>query len=123
MTFPTTIFAMMVADGVDPDAIARITDLIAGDADPLDVEATAAWERQCYHRPSDNDLILHAADVLLDNFGVEGWTIGDSMTEGVSYSNTGDMYAPTLALTPDGWRWADYETLATSYPAEGDPHA
>lgn len=68
---------------------------------------TQKWVRACHHRPSDEDIALHAADEFLGNHGVEGWADPTNFRHGVSYSNTGDTYATTICLINDdcGKRW------------------
>lgn len=85
-------------------------------------ESTQEWIRSCYCRPSSDEIALHAIDVLLDNHGVEGWVNPKDMREGVSYSNTGDTYAQTVALVDWGHTYrfmvCDLEYLATRFPAD-----
>jgi len=76
--------------------------------------------RQCYTSPDFDDLLMHVFDHLLGTTGIEGWTIGDSMTEGVSYCNTGDTYAMTIGLTPDGLFLGSWEEMAARWPKGSD---
>lgn len=97
----------------DEPTAAVILGMMRGELDPCEVsERTDQWERACYHRPSDAELILHAADELLETCGVEGWAHSDDFTRGVSYCNTGDMYALTLALVDGDFQVCSYEDLA-----------
>ncbi len=83
--------------------------ILSGDADPEEVSpSTEQWVRDCYHRPSSDELRLHAADALLGNLGVEGFELptGDFLT----YSNAGDSYAATVVLRDGQFHvssWAD----------------
>lgn len=83
--------------GVDRDTAARVRGLLTGDTDPETIPETAAWVRACYHRPHWTDIALHAVDVVLGTFGVEGWSTGYGRG-GVSYCNTGETYTPTVVL-------------------------
>lgn len=91
----------------DIETAKQIRGILDGSIDPETVPQTADWVRQCFNRPSDTELALHAADVLLGNFGVEAFETKQGYCE---YSNTGDSYAWTLCH----WRgrfhvcsWAD----------------
>lgn len=96
---------------VDMATAERVVRIIRGDEDPSDVEATARWIRDCYHRPPQRDLIMHAANDLLEGCGVEGkcTSVGKYV---YSYVNLGDTYAITLI---HDWRgfglrcWGDME--------------
>ena len=77
----------------DRETAKQIRGIIDGSIDPETIPATAQWVRDCYNRPSDNELRMHAADVLLGNFGVEAF---ETRHGGCEYSNAGDAYAATL---------------------------
>ena len=73
--------------------------LIKGDIDPEDIEATDRWIRQCYNRPWESSLIMHAIDATIGTCGVE--CIGDEDKEAhesadFDYCNAGDTYAATI---------------------------
>lgn len=85
--------------------------LLSGELAPEDVPETSSWIRQCYNRPSDEELEMHAANVLLEGHGVEmisALEIGDGMDPCIEYVNQGDPYIPTLA-------WHDGEVFFTGY--------
>ena len=71
--------------------------VLRGTLEADSVPETEQWIRQCYHRPDDLSLKLHACDALLGTHGVEGLGPVD-MRKGplVQYLNTGDSYAATL---------------------------
>lgn len=87
-------------DYLDADASEVLADLLTGELDPEDVPDTAQWVRDCYHRPSDDEMVMHAANTLLDGHGVEyvqPEDIGDGdEVSGIEYVNQGDPYVPTL---------------------------
>jgi hypothetical protein len=92
---------------VDARTAWRIFLLLTGEADPEQVEQTAAWIRQCYNRPSGSELALHAADVLLGTSGIEGIELPDGSF--LSYANTGETYAGTVVHTYDeGFYWSSW---------------
>jgi len=94
----------------DAETAERIARIIDGDEDPRDVPETDAWVRSCYHEPDHEEQAIHAADVLLGTYGVEGWASEDGRS-GVSYCNTGDTYAPTLFLVRGSFRVTDLGTV------------
>lgn len=102
----------------DSDTADKILAMIAENLDPREVsESCDAWVRQCYHDPPHDAQVLHAANELLEMHGVEGWPASHSdLRLGVSYCNTGDLYARTLALVPDG-RWGGHKFTVTSFEA------
>lgn len=77
-----------------------IRGLMVSSIDPESVDATEQWVRQCYHRPSDAELIMHAIDAMLENHGVE------YINERYAYSNTGDSYAATIIYDNETGRYA-----------------
>lgn len=64
-------------------------------------QAADSMYRRCYSEPSEESLIMEVIDDLLGTHGVEGWTLPDSFTDGVSYCNKGDQYIYTVVLGPD----------------------
>jgi hypothetical protein len=96
----------------DEETADKILGMISGELDPCEVsERTDRWERQCFHRPTDPELILDAACDLLGIGEVQGWTRPSDYTRGISYCNTGDTYALTLALVDGEFRVTSYEAL------------
>lgn len=103
----------------DADTAARIARFISGREDPRSVPETDAWVRSCYHEPDEDEQALHAADVLLGTYGVEGWADDDGRS-GVSYCNTGDTYEATLFLVDGRFLVTDLGTVAEEEEAEED---
>ena len=94
---------LAAALGIDRDTALRIIRLVR-DQDRGEVFSYPRAKRryiECYHDPGLHDLILHVIDSLLGTCGIEGWTLPDSFTEGVSYCNPGDQYVYTVVLGPD----------------------
>jgi len=87
--------------------------LVNGRTNPTTFSDAAAYVRRCYHAPDEDLVRLVAANQALGLHGIEGWPLG--LHSGVSYCNTGDSYAPTLALTPEGFEVASLADLATRY--------
>jgi hypothetical protein len=68
----------------------------------LEHPAAQRRERECYHPPSNHDLLMAALDSLLGTHGCE--SIGEcDTTQGppIEYLNTGDSYAATLVYYRD----------------------
>ena len=101
----------------------RVWRILRGDEDPESVPETAEWVRQCYHRPSEDELRLHAADVLLGTHGVEGFELPDGSF--LSYCNTGDSYGFTIVHTDDtgfvASTWADELERIEAAAKEDEP--
>lgn len=103
----------------DDETATTILGMISGDLDPcLTSDRADAWNRQCYTFPDHDSLVLVAADELLETCGVEGWAIDpdDPSCGGVSYCNTGDQYALTLALVDGEFTVASWTDLKEASP-------
>jgi hypothetical protein len=87
---------------LDKDTAKRIRELIDKTISPLTSEAVQKWIRQCYNRPSDNELIMCAIDETLNTFGVEAiegeWIDHYHQNIQAVYCNTGDTYSSTVFL-------------------------
>jgi hypothetical protein len=55
----------------DEDQIEQVMGLLTGEVEPDSIEGTASWIRQCFHRPSGEELLYHALTETLDCHGVE----------------------------------------------------
>jgi hypothetical protein len=97
--------------------------ILADDVEPDFVTATDDWIRQCFHRPSDNELKMHAVDTVLEGFGVEAIDLdSDDFRSGPAavYSNQGDTYDATVVYLRDADEyivstWGDvFESLEES---------
>jgi hypothetical protein len=84
---------------LDQETATKVRGLIDGSIDPETVPETVAWIDQCYHRPSDYGLIMHAIDAVLENYGV------CRLNSRYRFSNTGDTYAPTVILDNETGRF------------------
>ena len=99
------------------DTARRIRGLMDGTVNPETSLAARAWLRQCYHRPSDDELVMAAIDEALGTFGVEAlegeWIDNYHQNIQAVYCNAGDAYAPTVLLCHRRLRylvtsWGDY---------------
>ncbi len=100
----------------DPDTARRILDMIEGELDPCEVSPAAdQWSRSCYTFPPREEEVMYAVNELLGGYGIEGWADESDPRSGVSYVNTGDTYALTLALVRGRFMVTSYEQLATRY--------
>jgi hypothetical protein len=87
--------------GLDSEESLRLRRLLQGQLDPLEFESVERWVRQCYNMPSRAELIMEAANEVLDGFGVEalwprGETAGSCVPPVATYVNQGDPYTLTL---------------------------
>lgn len=86
----------------DPgDAVAWIVDLVDGERDPDEHPAGERRIRECYHRPTDEDLVLTVIDSIIGTHGVEALAYGEDSDDAadagvVEYCNAGDGYTPTV---------------------------
>lgn len=80
---------------IDDDTASTIKGIVAGTILPESIPETQQWIDQCYNRPSDAELMMHAIDAVLENHGVE--LLGSSDGNGeYAYSNPGDPYIGTI---------------------------
>lgn len=117
--FTVEAFAELARTATDPMAAEKAAAILNGTLDPETVEATEDWIRQCFHRPRESELQMHALNTLFDLHGVEAiqaegeWVdsyYGDIVA---TYLNTGDSYALTVVLDSDTGEflltsWGDY---------------
>ena len=95
---------------LDRETAKKIRGLMDGSIDPETVEHTEQWVRQCYNRPSEDELIMDAIDSVLFNCGVE--SLGDDLGSFYRYapqyslSNAGDTYATTVILNNETGRFS-----------------
>jgi hypothetical protein len=107
MAWTLEMFASLARTARDPEAAEKAAALLNGELDPESVDETAAWIRQCYHRPSDAELMMHALDVVLDTYGVEPIRVEGAWIDSyhgdiiATYLNTGDAYTETVLLESD----------------------
>ena len=94
--------------------------LMKGDIEPETIPSTNEWVNQCYNRPSQDELIMHAISCVLDLYGVEamGESLGSYYRHAPQYSyvNSGDTYACTVILNNESGRFivSDIGTLIES---------
>jgi hypothetical protein len=86
----------------DPETAKQVRGLITGKIDPETIEAVSNWVGQCYHRPSDDELIMAALNAVIGGYGTEvvrGRYV-DNYHQDIqaSYINTGDTYSTTILL-------------------------
>lgn len=74
--------------------------LIDGRVSPTSIGPTAAWARSCYNTPSRPELIMHAANYLMEGYGVE-----PLRSFSYDYVNMGDPYVETLIFCYDAGRY------------------
>jgi len=104
MEFTAESFAELARTAHDPLAAEKAVDIIKGTLDPESVEATEDWVRQCFHRPRESALKMHALNALFDLHGVEAIHVQGEWVDGhygdivATYLNTGDTYAATIVL-------------------------
>jgi len=80
-----------------------IVRLVNGTLDAVDFQAGYRRVSECYHQPSDTDVILHVINSIAGGYGVEGSPYEvDAMYDGefISYVNMGDPYYTTILFNP-----------------------
>ena len=94
---------------VSVDQATLVRDLIKGAIEPDTIDATAAWINECYNRPSDDELIMHAVNAVLDGHGIEtfGPELGSYYGYGQRYVyvNMGDVYNGTVIYDRENNRY------------------
>ena len=130
-TFKPEMFSELARTAHDPKAAEKAAALLNGDLDPEFIPETAKWVRDCYARPRQDALVMHAVNAVLDGHGVEpiraeGHYVsayyGDIIA---TYVNFGDTYCLTVVLDSDGefhlTSWGDfYENWLAENPQEVD---
>lgn len=96
----------------DEDVAGKILAMMRRETEPCSVSPpTKRWVDQCYHTPHYDNLVLHAANFLLETCGVEHLSPSATPVHLVYYCNTGDMYARTLCLFQDRFFISSYEDI------------
>ena len=101
-------FAELARTARDPEAAEKAAAILNGTLDPETVEAVDRWVRQCFNRPSDNELKMEALNAVLDCYGVEALRNEDADWDSyhgdivATYLNTGDTYSTTVLLDREG---------------------
>lgn len=110
MNYPSVKTLSTIAP--DIDAAKTVRGLITGAIDPETIPETAQWARECFNRPRRHDLIMHACDIVLENFGVEAFQTRRGWCE---YSNAGDTYTGTLVYFQGRYRVCCWGDIAERY--------
>ena len=116
MGYTVESFAELARTATDPEAAEKAAAILNGTLDPETVEATEDWVRQCFHRPRESELKMHALNALFDCHGVEAIHNERSYVDSyhgdiiATYLNTGDTYATTVLLESSTGRF-----VVTSY--------
>jgi hypothetical protein len=99
-----TVENLVKVMNLDTETASQIADLVSGLKDPESIKETEEWISQCYHKPNENELIMHACDVLMNTCGVESIEIEGAyvsryyQSSVASYCNTGETYSTTLVF-------------------------
>lgn len=108
MEWTAEMFAGLAHNAEDPDAAEKSAAILNGTLDPESVDAVDTWVRQCFHRPSQLELVMHALNALLDCHGVEAIHVEGAWVDHyygdiiATYINTGDAYTETVLLESEG---------------------
>jgi len=99
----STVPTIMSFLNVDKETAKKVRGLVKEDIDPEEFESVQKWIRECYNRPSQDELIMEALNEVLDGCGpeaIEGSEYVDSYHRYfvASYVNMGDTYAGTVIL-------------------------
>ena len=77
----------------------KIRRIIHGTLDPAAVSETQKWIDQCYHRPHDIELRMHAINALLEMHGCEAIPHHFcGAYPDAEYCNAGDTYGMTIVF-------------------------
>lgn len=100
-----TVKRLMRDMDISEDQAKTVRGLIKGTIEPESIGACKDWIRQCYHRPSDDELLMCAIDATLETFGVEAIWRNDCQDDGILgvYCNTGNSYGATICQRHDSW--------------------
>ena len=102
-----------------PDIARKLYRLETGQDKPEQYASVQEWLRQCYSRPSEDELILHAMNEVLEGFGTEAIESPDYQVDRYHYGivavyvNRGDTYEPTVLYETETGRfrltsWGDW---------------
>jgi hypothetical protein len=110
MKVPSTKAFREAFPSIPPAKITKLRKILRGDLDPLSVPSVERWALQCFNRPAQIELLLSAANDLLDGFGVEPLETQEeweTLTSGPrrEYINMGETYAVTLIYDHDHGRF------------------
>lgn len=79
------------------EAATQIMAVVEGCKSPELYESVHNWIRQCYNRPSDLELELHAINEIIGGHGTEAvFQSSDDMEPLFAYVNMGDTYIMTV---------------------------
>jgi len=106
----------------------RLEPLLSGKLDPETFGSVEDWVRQCFNRPSGDELVMEAANEILGGFGVEGIQIEGAWVDShhfdivASYVNMGDTYDATLVLDHETgeYLWTSWGDYVEGYEQEQD---
>ena len=99
-----------------PDRAEEIIGLVKGSRDPEDYISVESWVRQCYNKPSREEMVMCAFNEILEGYGIEAirdenvWIDGFHMDIVAVYVNMGDSYTTTILLDHE-----ENEYVVTSY--------
>lgn len=96
------------------DQAIKVRRIIHGTLDPASVPQTQRWINQCFKRPYDIELRMHAINGIIEGHGIEAIENRDSgYLPSAEYVNMGDSYDATILYCYDSKTfklisWADY---------------
>jgi len=104
---------------LNKEQIEQVKGLIEGKINPSFYTDVQIWTRQCYHKPSEDALIMCALNQVMEGYGIE--TINGEYRNGywgnivAEYVNMGDSYVPTVMYHRDeGFLIASYGDVVES---------
>ncbi len=96
LNYPSIKRLMSVLD-IDRETAVLVRNLLTHKDYPEEVcKATADWCYQCYHHPSRVELVIHAIDMIINNYGLSSLAHRDEFQAYVVYSDPGDLNDPTI---------------------------
>lgn len=91
-------------DGIKLELVKRIINKDMDSNELESFEANEKWIKQCFNRPSDNELAMNALNELLEGHGVEPIRLEGAYVNRyydniiASYVNMGDTYITTIVF-------------------------
>lgn len=93
----TPLPSVKTLDAAFPGKGRELRALLAGNLKPEGYSNVRDWLAKCYHRPSEVELLMAAANQVAGTYGVEAIFGSRVSWPDLEYLNTGDTYTLTLA--------------------------
>jgi hypothetical protein len=114
---PDDLVQRLLAAGYTEEQGRTAAGLLSGQIDPESVPGVSTFIRECYNRPSEDDILRRALNDLLEMHGVEyARTAGvsDGSDPDITYLEAGDTYTLTLVEFEGDWYCASLGDVVES---------